>query len=127
MAVEGITGLKLNYWAMVNLQGFKDLVDAVGGVTLKVPLGGCLIAVPVVNASFALAASTAGSWLSPRSTRLAAATCASRQCPAMSSARSGRTGRKTQPGVALSASRRGRLRLSGSRALASSCSNRGGT
>jgi LCP family protein required for cell wall assembly len=44
MAVEGITGLKLNYWAMVNLQGFKNLVDAVGGVTLKVrspiPVGG---------------------------------------------------------------------------------------
>ncbi len=44
MAVEGITGLEMNYWAMVNLQGFKDLVDAVGGVTLKVrapiPVGG---------------------------------------------------------------------------------------
>ena len=43
-AVEGITGLKINYWAMVNLQGFKDLVDAVGGVTLNVrapiPVGG---------------------------------------------------------------------------------------
>ena len=36
MAVEGITGLKINYWAMVNLKGFKDLVDAVGGVTLHV-------------------------------------------------------------------------------------------
>ncbi len=44
MAVEGITGLEINYWAMVNLQGFKDLVDAVGGVTLNVrspiPVGG---------------------------------------------------------------------------------------
>jgi polyisoprenyl-teichoic acid--peptidoglycan teichoic acid transferase len=44
MAVEGITGLEVNYWAMVNLEGFKDLVDAVGGVTLKVrapiPVGG---------------------------------------------------------------------------------------
>ncbi|MGH3362331.1 MAG: LCP family protein [Nocardioides sp.] len=36
MAIEGITGLETNYWAMVNLQGFKDLVDAVGGVTLNV-------------------------------------------------------------------------------------------
>ncbi|MBS44810.1 MAG: transcriptional regulator [Nocardioides sp.] len=36
MAVEGITGLDINYWAMVNLQGFKDLVDAVGGVKLTV-------------------------------------------------------------------------------------------
>ncbi|HET7193804.1 MAG TPA: LCP family protein [Nocardioides sp.] len=44
MGVEGITGLKVNYWAMVNLEGFKDLVDAVGGVTLNVrspiPVGG---------------------------------------------------------------------------------------
>ncbi len=44
MAVEGITGLEINYWAMVNLQGFRDLVDAVGGVTLNVrqpiPVGG---------------------------------------------------------------------------------------
>jgi polyisoprenyl-teichoic acid--peptidoglycan teichoic acid transferase len=44
MAIEGITGLKINYWAMVNLEGFKDLVDAVGGVTLNVrqpiPVGG---------------------------------------------------------------------------------------
>jgi LCP family protein required for cell wall assembly len=35
-AVEGITGLDVSYWAMVNLQGFKDLVDAFGGVTLNV-------------------------------------------------------------------------------------------
>ncbi|GAB2444729.1 hypothetical protein GCM10027062_26180 [Nocardioides hungaricus] len=35
-AIEGITGLKINYWAMVNLEGFKELVDAVGGVTLNV-------------------------------------------------------------------------------------------
>lgn len=44
MGVEGITGLKINYWAMVNLQGFRDLVDAVGGVELNVrqpiPVGG---------------------------------------------------------------------------------------
>lgn len=43
-AIEGITNLKINYWAMVNLEGFKDLVDAVGGVTLNVrspiPVGG---------------------------------------------------------------------------------------
>jgi len=44
MAVEGITGLDMNYWAMVNLEGFKELVDAVGGVNLNVrqpiPVGG---------------------------------------------------------------------------------------
>jgi len=43
-AVEGITGLKIHYYAMVNLRGFKQMVDAVGGVTLKVrdriPIGG---------------------------------------------------------------------------------------
>ncbi|GAB2987477.1 LCP family protein [Nocardioides montaniterrae] len=35
-AIEGVTGLKLNYWAMVDLQGFRDLSKAVGGVTLNV-------------------------------------------------------------------------------------------
>ncbi len=44
MAVEGITGLEINYWAMVNMAGFKQLVDAVGGVTVNVrqsiPIGG---------------------------------------------------------------------------------------
>ncbi len=43
-AVEGVTGLEVNYWAMVNLRGFAQLVDAMGGVTLKVrspiPVGG---------------------------------------------------------------------------------------
>ena len=43
-AVEGITDLDINYWAMVNLEGFKTLVDAVGGVKLTVhqpiPVGG---------------------------------------------------------------------------------------
>ena len=36
MAVEGITGLEINYWSMVNLKGFRSLVDAVGGVELTV-------------------------------------------------------------------------------------------
>ncbi|NYG55183.1 LCP family protein [Nocardioides perillae] len=44
MAVEGITGLDVSYYAMVNLAGFKDLVDAVGGVELtvrdRIPVGG---------------------------------------------------------------------------------------
>ncbi|NYG60313.1 LCP family protein required for cell wall assembly [Nocardioides daedukensis] len=43
-AVEGVTGLKINYWAMVNLEGFRNLIDAVGGVTLnvrhRIPIGG---------------------------------------------------------------------------------------
>lgn len=44
MAIEGITGLKMNYWAMVNMKGFRRLVDAFGGVTLnvrdRIPVGG---------------------------------------------------------------------------------------
>ena len=44
MGIEGVTGLDINYWALVNLEGFKSLVDAVGGVTLNVrqpiPVGG---------------------------------------------------------------------------------------
>lgn len=43
-AVEGITGLEIQYFAMVNLKGFEDMVDAVGGVKLRVrdriPIGG---------------------------------------------------------------------------------------
>lgn len=43
-AVEGATGLKINYYAMVDLKGFEALVDAVGGVRIDVnrdiPIGG---------------------------------------------------------------------------------------
>jgi LCP family protein required for cell wall assembly len=43
-AVEGATGLEINYWALIDLQGFEDLVDAVGGITMdvyrRVPIGG---------------------------------------------------------------------------------------
>ncbi|MEH3033039.1 MAG: LCP family protein [Aeromicrobium erythreum] len=35
-AIEAITGLKLNYYALVNMHGFSELVDAVGGVTVNV-------------------------------------------------------------------------------------------
>ena len=49
--VEGITGLEINYYAMVNLQGFEKLVDAVGGVELtvrdRIPIGG--IGAPVTG------------------------------------------------------------------------------
>jgi LCP family protein required for cell wall assembly len=42
--VEGITGLDINYYAMVNLKGFRELVDAVGGVEMnvrdRIPIGG---------------------------------------------------------------------------------------
>jgi LCP family protein required for cell wall assembly len=43
-AVEEITGLKINYYALIDLHGFVELVDAVGGVTInvhdRVPIGG---------------------------------------------------------------------------------------
>ncbi len=35
-SIEEATGLKLNYYALVNMQGFSKLVDAVGGVTIDV-------------------------------------------------------------------------------------------
>lgn len=42
-AVEGITGLEISYWAMVNMAGFSTLVDAFGGVELnlrdRIPVG----------------------------------------------------------------------------------------
>ena len=42
--VEGVTGLEINYFAMVNLEGFRSLVQAVGGLELnvrdRIPIGG---------------------------------------------------------------------------------------
>jgi LCP family protein required for cell wall assembly len=42
--VEGITGLTVNYYAMVNLQGFRSMVQALGGLRLnvrdRIPIGG---------------------------------------------------------------------------------------
>lgn len=35
-AVEGVTGLKVNYHVLVNMKGFSSLVDAVGGVTMDI-------------------------------------------------------------------------------------------
>ncbi|MGY5763972.1 LCP family glycopolymer transferase [Brachybacterium sp. DNPG3] len=43
-AVEETLGLDIDYYAMVNLQGFEDLVDAIGGVQIdverRIPIGG---------------------------------------------------------------------------------------
>lgn len=36
-AVSAALGLRVDYYALVNLDGFKDVVDAMGGVTLNVP------------------------------------------------------------------------------------------
>ena len=35
-AVEGVTGLHVNYYAMVDMAGFADLVNAVGGIDVDV-------------------------------------------------------------------------------------------
>ncbi|MFH1218466.1 MAG: LCP family protein [Candidatus Peregrinibacteria bacterium] len=34
--VEEITGIPIHYWALINFQGFKDLIDALGGVDVEV-------------------------------------------------------------------------------------------
>ncbi|MGZ6733914.1 MAG: LCP family protein [Nocardioides sp.] len=34
--IEGITGLKLNYYAMINMPGFRDMANAIGGVEINV-------------------------------------------------------------------------------------------
>lgn len=43
-AIEETLGLEMDYYAMVNLQGFEDLVDAIGGVEMvverRIPIGG---------------------------------------------------------------------------------------
>lgn len=36
-AVEGATGLTINYYVLINMEGFASLVDAVGGLTIDVP------------------------------------------------------------------------------------------
>jgi LCP family protein required for cell wall assembly len=36
-AVEGVTGLKVQFYALIDMQGFSDLVDSLGGVTIDVP------------------------------------------------------------------------------------------
>lgn len=43
-ALEGATGLTIQYYVLIDMQGFADLIDALGGVditvTEKVPIGG---------------------------------------------------------------------------------------
>jgi LCP family protein required for cell wall assembly len=43
-AAEGITGLTIQYYALIDMQGFADLIDALGGVEITVkerlPIGG---------------------------------------------------------------------------------------
>jgi LCP family protein required for cell wall assembly len=44
LAVAGSLGIRVHYYALVNLQGFREVVDAIGGVTVNinqpVPIGG---------------------------------------------------------------------------------------
>lgn len=43
-AVQGVTGLKVNYYVLIDLKGFRSLIDAVGGIDVvaanRVPIGG---------------------------------------------------------------------------------------
>lgn len=36
LAIQGSTGLQVDYYVLVNLRGFQDLVDAMGGVTVNI-------------------------------------------------------------------------------------------
>jgi LCP family protein required for cell wall assembly len=36
--VKDLTGLPISHWAVVNFEGFKSIVDAMGGVTVNVPV-----------------------------------------------------------------------------------------
>jgi LCP family protein required for cell wall assembly len=36
-SVEAMTGLKLQYFVLIDMKGFSDLIDALGGITLTVP------------------------------------------------------------------------------------------
>lgn len=42
-SVEEVLGLKINYWAIIDMRGFRELIDAVGGIRLdigkRVPIG----------------------------------------------------------------------------------------
>ncbi|WP_329242525.1 LCP family protein [Actinoallomurus sp. NBC_01490] len=46
-AIGYLTGLKIDYYVLVNLNGFKDIVNAIGGVTVHVekrlPIGGEIV------------------------------------------------------------------------------------
>lgn len=43
-ALEGATGLTIQYYVLIDMQGFADLIDALGGVTVtvtdRIPIGG---------------------------------------------------------------------------------------
>ena len=42
-AIEGITGLRINYFAFIDMDGFENLIDAMGGITMtirtRIPVG----------------------------------------------------------------------------------------
>jgi len=56
-AVEGVTGLTIQYYALIDMYGFSNLIDALGGVTLNVP-----VAVPIhADETF----TTVAEWIEP--------------------------------------------------------------
>jgi LCP family protein required for cell wall assembly len=43
-AVEGVLGIKIQYYALIDMEGFSDMINALGGITIavteKLPIGG---------------------------------------------------------------------------------------
>lgn len=56
-AVEGITGITIQYYGLIDMQGFAELIDALGGVTIDVA-----VAVPIhADETF----TTVAEWIGP--------------------------------------------------------------
>ncbi len=47
--IEEILGIKIHYYAVVNLEGFRHIVDTIGGVWFDVPAGGLYYSDPMQN------------------------------------------------------------------------------
>lgn len=43
-AVEGVLGLTMQYYVLIDMQGFSDLIDSLGGITIDVPVRTALAA-----------------------------------------------------------------------------------
>jgi len=61
-AAQGITGLTVQYYALIDMQGFLDLVDSLGGVTIDIPT-----AVPIHSDDVTW---TVAEWMGPGVTHL---------------------------------------------------------
>lgn len=61
-AVEGITGLKVDYFMLLNLDGFSTLIDAIGGVRVNVNVR---TPVDLTSEAAARGLPPAGGWIDP--------------------------------------------------------------